>query len=152
MAGIGPAPKDPSKRARTNSSPVPLRVVTAAPAVQPDLVDLLGELNPVTGEAWKPATIALWRSLADFPTTTSLQLAQWHSLARAMIADDAYVSGHSKLAGEARLRLAKYGIDPDDLTRLRVQVVAADGAEQRQVTSPAQSAQEHYSGLKLADE
>jgi hypothetical protein len=131
MAGRGPAPKDPGKRARTNADPIPLRVVHADPAKQPDLDDLLGEVNPLTGAPWQAATVTFWRQLGEFPTTANLQAAQWSSLARALMIDDAMVSGETKLAGEARLRLAKYGIDPDDLARLRIQIVQADEAEEK---------------------
>jgi hypothetical protein len=131
MAGKGPKPKDPSTRARRNSDPIPLRVVHADPAKQPELADLLGETNPLTGSPWQRATLTFWHQLGEFPTTANLQAAQWSSLARAMAIDDAMVSGETKLAGEARLRLAKYGIDPDDLARLRIQIVQADEAEEK---------------------
>src|SRR4051812_15871856 len=112
MPGRGPAPKDPSKRARRNADPVPLRIVHADPVVQPALADLLGEINPLTGAPWQAATLTFWQQLGEFPTTANLQAAQWSSLARALMIDDAMVSGETKLAGEARLRLAKYGVDP----------------------------------------
>lgn len=130
VAGRGPAPKDPSKRARRNRDPLGLRVVQVEPDEQPPLAELLGDLNPMTGEPWQRATLVFWDQIGDFPTTANMQAAQWSSLARALMIDDAMVSGNVKLAGEARLRLAKYGIDPDDLARLRVQLVAADRAEE----------------------
>lgn len=129
MAGRGPAPKDPRKRARTNEGPVPFRIVPVTPAGQPTLEHLMGETNPLTAAPWSRPTLLLWDQLKDFPTTAALLPAQWSSLARAFMLDDALISGDAKMATEARLRIQKYGIDPDDLTRLRVQIVAADEAE-----------------------
>ena len=136
MAGRGPAPKDPRKRARTNEGPVPFRIVPIVPAGQPTLVYLLGESNPLTGAPWTRPTLLLWDQLKDFPTTAALLPAQWSSLARAFMLDDALISGHAQMATEARLRIQKYGIDPDDLTRLRVQIVAADEAESKPLVVP----------------
>lgn len=148
MAGRGPAPKDQSRRARKNADPIPLRVVHADPAVQPELSDLLGEVNPLTGTQWQKATLTFWRQLGEFPTTANLQAAQWSSLARAMAIDDAMVAGETKLAGEARLRLAKYGIDPDDLARLRIQIVQADEAEEKRSPAGGQAARQRRGPLK----
>ena len=149
MAGKGRPPKDPSTRARRNADPVPLRIVHADPAEQPTLVDLLGEVNPLTGAPWQTATVLFWQQLGEFPTTSGLQAAQWSSLARAMMIDDAMVSGETKLAAESRLRLAKYGVDPDDLARLRVQIVAADEAEDKRDPRRTTSARKRYGDLKL---
>lgn len=152
MAGRGPAPKDPNKRARRNKDPIALRVVTADPDPQPDLAALLGEVNPLTDEPWRMPTLLLWRQLGEFPTTSALQAAQWSSLARAVMIDDAMLSGKVSLAAEARLRLAKYGIDPDDLARLRVQIVAADEAEEKRGGAGRGSSRERRGGLRALDE
>lgn len=148
MAGHGPPPKDPTKRARRNADPIAQRVFIAAPADQPALTELLGQTNPLTALDWHPATSLFWQQLAEFPTTSSLQAAQWSSLARAIMIDDAMLSGDTKLAGESRLRLSKYGIDPDDLARLRVQIVAADEAEERRSPAKGGSARERRAGKR----
>ena len=146
MAGRGPAPKDPRKRARTNEGPVPFRIVPVTPTGQPTLEHLMGETNPLTNAPWSRPTLLLWDQLKDFPTTATLLPAQWSSLARAFMLDDALISGDAKMATEARLRIQKYGIDPDDLTRLRVQIVAADEAESKPVAKPSSRARR--GGLK----
>lgn len=148
MAGKGPAPKDPTKRARRNSDPIPMRVVVAEPVEQPSLTELLGKVNPLTDTEWHQATLLFWGQLSEFPTTAELQPAQWSSLARALMIDDAMFSGKTGLAAESRLRLAKYGIDPDDLARLRVQIVAADEAEERRGPRPTRSARERRDGIR----
>lgn len=108
-----------------------MRTINADPCPQPDLWELIGGTNPMTDEAWRPQSLELWGHLGDFPTIAKgLQAAQWDMLARAVALDDASWSD-PKLAAEARLRFSKYGIDPDDLMRLRIQIVAADEAEER---------------------
>jgi hypothetical protein len=108
-----------------------MRTVVADPVPQPELEDILGDYNPMTGEAWHEQSYNLWAHLGEFPTIAAgLQSAQWDMLARAVALDDASL-GDPKLAGEARQRFQKYGVDPDDLLRLRIQIVAADQAERR---------------------
>lgn len=148
MAGRGPAPKDPTKRARRNADPIAMRVVVAEPVDQPSLTELLGTTNPLTGSEWHQATLLFWEQLSQFPTTAELQAAQWSSLARAIMIDDAVIAGKLGLAAESRLRLAKYGIDPDDLARLRVQIVAADEAEERRGPKVTSSARERRAGTR----
>jgi hypothetical protein len=130
MAGVGRAPKDPAKRAgHSPKDPVPLRVVQIVPAEQPQLVDAIGPRNPATGEQWTEGTLRLWDALGEFPTTANLVSAQWLLLARSMILDDALLAGSVTAAGEARLQLAKFGIAPDDVARLRIQFAQADTVE-----------------------
>lgn len=108
-----------------------MRTITADPVPQPDLFDLIGGVNPMTKEAWMGQSLDLWNHLGEFPTIAKgLQAAQWDMLARALALDDASWT-EPKWAAEARLRFAKYGIDPDDLLKLRIQIVAADEAEER---------------------
>lgn len=106
--------------------------IIAVAVPQPDLTKIIGNTNPVTDQPWRKQTLELWNHLGEFPTITAgLQAAQWDMLARAMMIDDAALSNPKDFAAEARLRLAKYGVDPDDLMKLRIQIVAADEAEKR---------------------
>lgn len=147
MAGRGPAPKDPAKRARGNKDPIPLRVVEIVPARQPALVDAVGELNPATELPWSKGTLLLWEALGEIPTTANLVTAQWLLLARAMILDDALLNGSVSAASEARLQLAKFGIAPDDVARLRIQFATADAVE---AAAPRRtSARSRFSGLRV---
>lgn len=148
MAGRGPAPKDPSKRARRNAAPAALRVVEIMPGEQPSLSDLFGEMNPLTELPWHAATLALWGQLAEHPATGNLVAAQWSSLARAVMYDDAATRGVVAPA-EARLRLAKFFIDPDDMLRGRIATVQADEAEEE--PRRQSSARDRYKGLKAVD-
>ena len=130
MAGRGPAPKRPQDRARTNKDGAEWRVITMSPEAQPSLEDVLGDVNPVTREPWTESGRLLWSQLGGHPTTRALLPAQWSSLARAVAFDEAALAGRVP-PSEPRLRFAKFGIDPDDMLRMRVQVVAADEAEGR---------------------
>lgn len=146
MAGKGPAPK--GNAVRRNKDSQPLRVVEVEPSGQPSLEEIVGELNPLTGAPFSDATVRLWEELDGFATLGLLLPAQWSLLARAMMLDDAVMAGDSKLAGESRLQMSKFGIAPDDVLRMRVQVVQAEEAEsKREVTSGAKG---RWSDLRVA--
>lgn len=149
MAGRGPAPKDASKRARRNADSA-VRIIQTKPSVQPSLVEAVGEINPVTAEPWSDPTLRLWTALGEFPTSETLQTAQWLLLARSMMLDDALIRGEAKYAAEARLQLAKFGIAPDDVARLRYSFATADQAEEKGSTISGAS-KGRYQGLRLAD-
>ena len=154
MGSRGPVPKDPSKLAGHGSAKAraaQMRVFRADPVKQPTLAQILGKYNPLTGDPWRKSSLRFWRNLGEFPTTRGLQAAQWDSLARAVMIDDALLSGEMRLAAEARQRIAKYGVDPDDLMRLRVQIVAADEAEERRSCPASDTATDRYEGLKAVD-
>lgn len=129
MGGRGPAPK--ANKVRRNKDSQPLHVIEVEPTEQPALEDIVGEVNPATGEPFTDATLRFWGELADFATLGLLMEAQWSLLARAMILDDAVMRGHLGSASEARLQLQKFGIAPDDVLRMRVQVVQAEEAESK---------------------
>lgn len=148
MAGRGPSPK--ANKVRRNKDSQPLHVVEVEPAAQPPLEDLVGEVNPITGEPFTVSTLRLWGELADFATLGLLLDAQWSLLARAMVLDDAVMRGDAKWASEARLQLQKFGIAPDDVLRMRVQVVQVEEAEEkREVVRGSRGSR--WSGLKAVD-
>ena len=49
--------------------------------------------------------------------------------------DDALISGDQKMAVEARMRLSKYGIDPNDLMRMRIKVSAPNDNAKQEIKS-----------------
>ena len=126
MAGKGRAPKDPSELSAKAKKDKPFNEVVVSFSTQPLLEDVIGVNNPLTGMPWTRATLLLWSQLSDFPTTVNLLPAQWSSLARAFMLDDALMAGDQKMAVEARMRLSKFGIDPDDLMRMRVKVTTGE--------------------------
>lgn len=148
MAGQGPAPKDPSKRARRNASPIAVRVVSVEPTGQPDFVETFGPVNPSTDEAWNPVTLQFWGELAEFPTTANLVGAQWTLLGVAVVLFDKVMSGKLGYAEEMRRELAAFGIAPADLARLRIQFAVADEFENK----PARpSVSSRYAGLRAVE-
>ena len=129
MAGRGPAPKDPSVRARRNKpGGVDFRVIEIEPDDQPTLAALFGENNPVTREPWMSWTLEAWEELNGFPSTQSHLMAQWRQLAKALAYEEAAMLGMAPPA-EGRMRMSKHFIDPDDLLRGRIQTVEAMKAE-----------------------
>lgn len=149
MAGRGPAPKDPRRRARTNSDPVPVRVFETSPVPQPPLDEVLGEANPATGAPWSSQTLKLWRTIGVLPQTQGLVDAQWAVLARAMILDDLVIAGDVKHAAEARLQLSKFFISPDDMLRGRIVTAQADEADAKR-PAKAGPAADKFGALKAA--
>lgn len=125
--------------------------VVRDPVPQPSLNQLLGKVNPMTGESWLPPTTRLWHELEHFPTTENLQMAQWMLLARAVALDDAALTDPKTYASEARIRLAQFGVTPDELLKMRVAIVTAEEAERRGRApsdgSQPQSSEQRYGAL-----
>jgi hypothetical protein len=132
MAGRGPAPKDPDRRARTNKDPIQLRVIRADPVDQPDLptfeVEHDGEL---TEFVWPARTRQWWQMWADSPLSAEFTSTDWSELLDTAILHARLWRGDHKVAPELRLRTAKYGATPEDRARLRITFAAADDAEER---------------------
>lgn len=153
MAGRGPAPKDPSRRARRNAEPSPLRVITAAPTLQPDLpefdlqVEVDGELVSQSF-SWPSRTREWWQMWADSPLSAEFTSTDWSELMDTALLHAKYWSGDHKVAGELRLRVAKFGATPEDRARLRISFAQADEADEKRTTKPSRS---RNAGLKLAD-
>ena len=134
MAGRGPAPKDPQRRARTNADPIPLRVIHATPVVQPDLPEFDVEVSrdgAVVSQRfeWPPRTRDWWRMWADSPLSAEFTSTDWSELLDTAVLHAQFWRGDTKVAGELRLRVAKFGATPEDRARLRITFAAADDAE-----------------------
>lgn len=147
MAGRGPAPKDPSRRARANKDPVPLRVVRAEKVSQPDLptfeVEQDGELVEFR---WPARTREWWQMWRDSPLSSDFTSTDWSELLDTAVLHARYWRGDVKLAGELRLRVAKFGATPEDRARLRITFAQADEAEER--LPSRESARERRGGLQ----
>lgn len=136
MPGRGPAPKDPSKRARRNADPVALKVIHAQPSRQPELpnfslqVKLDGEL--VTQEfEWPERTREWWQMWAESPLSEDFTDNDWSELLDAAVLHAKFWTGDIKVAPELRLRVAKFGSTPEDRARLRIQFAQADEADEK---------------------
>lgn len=139
MAGRGPAPKDPNRRARTNSDPVPLRVISVQPKGQPDLPD---------SREWPERTRQWWAMWGASPLSRDYTETDWDFLLdTALLHAQFWGEGDTKLAGELRLRVAKFGATPEDRARLRIQFAAADEADERRTAPRPQTARERRGPL-----
>lgn len=131
MAGRGPAPKDPSKRRRTNADPIPTTVLQPEPvAVEPagesaDEVVLRGPALP-DDMIWHPRTQAWWATWRASPQAQVFTATDWDFLIDTAILHTALCGGNVKAAAELRLRVAKFGATPEDRQRLRMQMGGED--------------------------
>jgi len=129
MAGRWPQPKDPDRRARGNKDPVPLRVIKAEPVEQPDLPFADITEDSLIEWKWPAQTIEWWRMWRDSPLSDSFTASDWSVLLDTALIHAAVWRGDLKLAGELRLRVAKFGATPEDRARLRITFAQADAAE-----------------------
>lgn len=153
--GRGPAPKDPSKRARRNKDVIPLRVVEVSAAVQPELPEfdvqfvIDGEVVSRSFE-WPSVTRDWWLMLGEHPLAFEFIETDWAYLMDTARLHAAYWLGELKWAAELRLREAKYGFTPEDRARLRLSFAQASGAEddvKRKVSGS--SARDRYGETQL---
>ena len=138
MAGRGPAPKDPAKRARRNKDPQALRVIEAEPQPQPDLPDSV---------AWHPQTLEWWAMWGRSPLSETYTENDWRELMDTALVHTALWSGDGKAASELRIRVAKFGATPEDRARLRVTFAQADQADQKR--APKKPSKGAYGDLKV---
>lgn len=160
MAGRGPAPKDVAKRARTNKDPLQMRILPAILAAQPDLpeFDVVSTYkdddgNPVSEWSpyvWADHTRDWWQMWADSALATEFTSTDWSELLDTALLHSEYWKGKFSLAGELRLRTAKFGATPEDRARLRISFAQADEAEG--VKPKRMSSRSRFEGMTVADE
>lgn len=122
MAGRGPRPKDPSRRARRNADPVPTSVLEWSPTEQPPL--------PADRE-WPAETIRWWENWRRSPLSSLFGITDWDFLLDTALLHAALWQGDMKSLVELRLRVAKFGATPEDRARLRIDFAQADEADGR---------------------
>lgn len=137
MAGHGPPPKPADKRARRNTDPIPMRLITVERVSQP----ALPKACPVGGDEtvmmpWPDATVTWWAMWRDSPLSAEFTATDWSELLDAAILHARLWSGDSKAATELRLRVSKFGATPEDRARLRITLVTADDVERRAAARP----------------
>ena len=138
MAGRGPAPKDPAKRARRNKDPQALRVIQAEPQPQPDLPE---DIN------WHPQTREWWAMWGRSPLSADYTENDWNELLdTALVHSRHWFSGGGEGA-ELRIRVAKFGATPEDRARLRITFAQADQADQKR--APKKPSKGTYGDLKV---
>lgn len=134
MAGRGPAPT--GRGGRGSATAGGMRTITAEPVDQPSLpefdvqVEVDGELVS-NSFSWPARTREWWSMWADSPLSEEFTSTDWSELMDTALLHAKFWSGDTKLAGELRLRVAKFGATPEDRARLKIQFAAADEAEDR---------------------
>lgn len=111
MAGKGPAPKGTRSRERDEAS------VTI---VEPDGQTHGPEL-PDTFE-WPTATLTWWETWRVSAQAKTFTDTDWSFLLDTAVLHAEFWLGNRSLAGELRLRAAKFGATPEDRARLRIEV------------------------------
>lgn len=158
IAGNGPPPKDPSKRARRNRDVVPTRVIELSPRQKPELPSFSisvahdGMISTQEFE-WPESTVKWWALLDDHPLVAEFTDLDWSYLLDTARLHAAFWLGRIDLASELRLREAKYGFTPEDRLKLRWQVASTVSAEAEAVTKSARavSARDRYGKAKPLD-
>lgn len=79
---------------------------------------------------WHPRTVAWWQTWRESAQAQVMAPTDWDALAETAILHTALWNGDTKVAGELRLRVAKYGATMEDRLRLRIAVEAEVKAAQ----------------------
>lgn len=149
MAGRGPIPKDPAKRARVNKGPE-MHIIESEPMPQPDLPECMP-----AGHGWPEITREWWAMWGRDPLAAEFRATDWAELLDTAVLHGLYWSGDVKLAGELRLRTAKFGATAEDRARLRIQYAAADEADdkrdKRRAGKAGDETKKRYEGLRAVD-
>ncbi|MFD9282783.1 hypothetical protein ACFWD7_36915 [Streptomyces mirabilis] len=150
MGGTGPAPKDPSRRARRNKDAIPQTVLRFEHAEAPELPDFRIERDGDLVEfVWPERTREWWQMWIDSPQAEHLGSADWQYLLDTALIHARLWRGDLTAAGELRLRVAAFGATPADRARLRMVFAEADGADGGSGRSGGPSARERYGQLRM---
>jgi hypothetical protein len=93
--------------------------------------------------------VDFWRMWQDSPLSADFTSSDWSFLLDTAVLHADFWSGESRVAGELRQRVAKFGATPEDRARLRITFAAADEAEDKPRQSA--SARDRYQGLRAVD-
>lgn len=129
MAGKGPAPKHPSVRRRRNAEVVPIRTLELVRMGQPELppIEVYVDGKPVD-YVWPQITQDWWDSWEMSPLSKDFGPTDWAFLMETAFLHAEFWKGNLTVAGELRLRVAKFGATPEDRLRLKIQFEEADAA------------------------
>lgn len=143
MPGQGPAPKPAHRRARTNADPIPTTKLEFRRAEQPELPAMAPD-----GEPWPEQTRDWWAMWADSAQASIMTAGDWSFLLDTAPLHARLWRGEVSVAGELRLRVAKFGQTIEDRARLRITFADADEKDAKR--KPAgQQAREQYEGLRV---
>jgi hypothetical protein len=112
MAGKGPLPKPPGTK-HGHHKPPTLTLLHG---------DGLQRGPELDGDGWSERTVAWWESWRRSPQAQTFTDTDWDFLRDTALLHDMFWRGKSSVAGELRLRVAKFGATPEDRARLRLQI------------------------------
>jgi len=95
---------------------------------------------------WPSATVTWWEMWGTSPLASDFTETDWSELLIAAFLHAEFMEGNYKLAGELRLRTAKFGATPEDRLRLRIQFAQAVDAEVTTATKVS-DARERFQGI-----
>ena len=124
MAGRGPRPKDPSRRARTNASPSPVTSLRLDEVAAPELPDQFD---------WPTRTRDWWALWSKSPQAEHFCSTDWDFLLDTALIHAEFWSGNTSVGSELRLRVAKFGATPEDRARLQMQFLQVEESQDRGV-------------------
>ena len=143
----GPAPKDPSVRARRNKTTTAavLKPTRGRRPKPPDLPDRPGELG------WHPQTLEWWRDIWASPMAPEYDESDRHGLTLlAVLVNDFWFaeSGRERVAlvAEIRQQSQRYGLSPIDRRRLQWEIERTDEAQQKGTRRRAATAKKATGG------
>lgn len=137
MAGRGPAPKDPDERRRRNADPIGTSTLIEDDEIRgPDLPG---------GIEWPLPTLAWWQTWRTSAQAQRFAQTDWDFLVDTALLHARFWKGDVKVAGELRLRVAKFGATVEDRQRLREQI----GDPKAEQQSKAVTGDDPYAGLRL---
>ncbi|SPX87690.1 hypothetical protein [Mycobacteroides abscessus] len=117
MAGRGPAPGSgakPDDQRRRRNKAEPMTVVTADGEEHgPDLPDTYD---------WPAATLTWWKTWRTCALASTFTDTDWSFLLDTAVLHAEFWMGNRALAGELRLRAAKFGATPEDRARLKIEI------------------------------
>jgi hypothetical protein len=120
MAGRGPAPKDPATLRRRNKTE-PLKVLQGDAVTRGS--DLPDDFD------WPDATRSWWQTWRESPQAATFTDTDWSFLLDTAVLHAEFWLGNRTLAGELRLRAAKFGATPEDRARLKLEIGEPPAAE-----------------------
>lgn len=130
MAGRGPVPKP--NAVRRNKQPERTQLVASTHPRGPELPKGVLPVDRRSGEreTWNAQTKKWWGHLRRSPQANLIQSdVEWdYLLDTALMHHTMWEKGRWEFANEIRMRLAKFGITPEDRLRLRVEIAEPSGA------------------------
>jgi hypothetical protein len=150
MAGNGPPPKDPRRRARRNADPNPTTTLRRDKVTPPKL-----PAEGPHGLPWPAATRSWFDRWKASPQAAEFSATDWDFLLDTAVLHAALWRGDTKAAPELRLRVAKFGATVEDRARLRMTFAAADEADAKRArggkAATQSKAKSRFGDLRLVE-